>query len=70
MSERWATFDVYGTLVDWNGGIGSELARLWPDADAPELLERYHEIEPRVELEGSAALPGCAAPDAASAGGE
>ncbi len=53
MSERWATFDVYGTLVDWNDGIGSELARLWPGADAPELLERYNEIEPRVELEGS-----------------
>jgi 2-haloacid dehalogenase len=52
-AERWATFDVYGTLVDWNGGIRSELARLWPDADADELLQRYHEIEPRVELEGS-----------------
>jgi 2-haloacid dehalogenase len=50
---RWATFDCYGTLVDWEGGIGAQLARLWPDADAAELLERYHEIEPRVELEGS-----------------
>jgi 2-haloacid dehalogenase len=30
-----------------------EIARLWPDADADELLERYHEIEPRVQLEGS-----------------
>ena len=51
--DRWATFDCYGTLVDWNGGIGRELARLWPEADVQELLERYHEIEPRVELEGS-----------------
>ena len=50
---RWATFDCYGTLVDWNGGIGAQLARLWPDADVAGLLERYHEIEPRVELEGS-----------------
>jgi 2-haloacid dehalogenase len=50
---RWATFDCYGTLVDWNGGIGAELARLWPEADGGFLLERYHEIEPRVELEGS-----------------
>jgi 2-haloacid dehalogenase len=55
MRDRWATFDCYGTLVDWNGGIGRELARLWPDADAEALLERYHEIEPRVEL--NSALP-------------
>jgi 2-haloacid dehalogenase len=50
---KWATFDCYGTLIDWNRGIGGELARLWPDADARELLERYHRIEPRVELDGS-----------------
>ncbi len=55
MADRWATFDCYGTLIDWNGGIRATLARLWPDADADELLERYHEIEPRVELDG--ALP-------------
>jgi 2-haloacid dehalogenase len=52
-NERWATFDVYGTLVDWNGGIRRELARLWPGADTDEHVERYHEIEPRVQLEGS-----------------
>jgi 2-haloacid dehalogenase len=55
MADRWATFDCYGTLVDWETGIGRELARLWPDADAGMLRERYHEIEPRVELEGSLA---------------
>jgi 2-haloacid dehalogenase len=54
-ASRWATFDCYGTLVDWNGGIASTLAGLWPDADAAGLLERYHEIEPRVEL--APALP-------------
>ena len=53
MSDRWASFDCYGTLVDWNGGIRAELARLWPDADVDELLDRYHEIEPRVQLDGS-----------------
>ena len=53
MSQRWATFDCYGTLVDWEGGIGAELARIWPDEDADTLRERYHEIEPRVQLEGS-----------------
>ena len=53
MTARWASFDCYGTLVDWNGGIRGTLTRLWPDADGAELLERYHEIEPRVELDGS-----------------
>ncbi|HSK16591.1 MAG TPA: haloacid dehalogenase type II [Gaiellaceae bacterium] len=51
--DRFATFDCYGTLVDWNAGIRGQLARLWPEADADALLERYHEIEPRVQLEGS-----------------
>jgi 2-haloacid dehalogenase len=46
---RWATFDCYGTLIDWMGGIRTELARVWPEEDADGLLERYHEIEPRVE---------------------
>jgi 2-haloacid dehalogenase len=50
MSDRWATFDCYGTLIDWNGGIRRELARLWPEADSEALLARYHEIEPRVQL--------------------
>jgi 2-haloacid dehalogenase len=53
--ERWATFDCYGTLVDWETGIGRELARLWPGVDVDTLRERYHEIEPRVQLEGSLA---------------
>ena len=47
--ERWVTFDVYGTMIDWMAGIRTELARLWPDEDADRLLERYHELEPQVE---------------------
>ena len=47
---RWATFDCYGTLVDWNQGIQTTLDRLWPEADAAELLARYHEVEPRVQM--------------------
>ena len=54
MSERWASFDCYGTLIDWNGGIAAALRRLWPGEDQGRLLERYHEIEPRVQI-GSAA---------------
>jgi 2-haloacid dehalogenase len=48
---RWATFDCYGTLVDWNAGIRTELARLFGDADAGQLLERYHVLEPRIQAE-------------------
>jgi 2-haloacid dehalogenase len=51
MADRWATFDCYGTLIDWNAGIRGELARMFgPDA-APSLLRRYHEVEPQVEAE-------------------
>jgi 2-haloacid dehalogenase len=49
VSERWATFDCYGTLVDWMGGIRATLASLWPDSDADALLHRYHQIEPAVQ---------------------
>lgn len=49
MNDRWATFDCYGTLVDWFGGTRAALAELWPDADADALLERYLAIEPVVQ---------------------
>jgi 2-haloacid dehalogenase len=48
---RWATFDCYGTLIDWNGGIRRVLAGLWPAEDAAALLERYHALEPEIERE-------------------
>jgi 2-haloacid dehalogenase len=49
--SRWATFDVYGTLIDWNAGIGGVLERLYGAEQAPELLRRYHELEPEVQAE-------------------
>lgn len=49
MSDRWATFDCYGTLIDWLGGIRSTLARLWPDSDATALSTLYHQLEPAVQ---------------------
>jgi 2-haloacid dehalogenase len=49
--SRWATFDCYGTLVDWNAGIVAELGRLLGESDRERLLARYHEIEPRVQSE-------------------
>ncbi len=48
---RWATFDCYGTLVDWNRGIGAELSRLLGASDCDRLLDRYHQIEPRLQRE-------------------
>jgi 2-haloacid dehalogenase len=48
---RWATFDCYGTLVDWNAGIRAELERLIPEGDPDRLLDRYHEVERRVQRE-------------------
>lgn len=41
---RWATFDCYGTLVDWNAGIAAALGD-------PQLLDRYHRLEPVVQAE-------------------
>jgi 2-haloacid dehalogenase len=49
---RWATFDCYGTLIDWNGGIRTELARVFGEDHADELLTRYHELEPELERDG------------------
>jgi 2-haloacid dehalogenase len=42
--DRWATFDCYGTLVDWNAGLATALGD-------PALLARYHEVEPVVQAE-------------------
>jgi 2-haloacid dehalogenase len=50
-AERWATFDCYGTLIDWNLGIRRELERIFGVEIAPRLLERYHELEPEIESE-------------------
>jgi 2-haloacid dehalogenase len=49
--DRWATFDCYGTLIDWNGGIARELERLWGPNVTARLLARYHQIEPELQLE-------------------
>jgi 2-haloacid dehalogenase len=51
MAARWATFDCYGTLVDWNAGIEAELGRLFGSSVGGQQLARYHAIEPRVQRE-------------------
>ena len=50
--ERWATFDCYGTLIDWNGGIRRELARIFGEERADALLVRYHVLEAKLEADG------------------
>ncbi|HVA31037.1 MAG TPA: HAD-IA family hydrolase [Gaiellaceae bacterium] len=49
--ERWATFDCYGTLIDWNGGIGRSLERLFGADAAASLQHAYHQVEPEVQRE-------------------
>jgi 2-haloacid dehalogenase len=69
--ERWATFDCYGTLIDWNGGIRRELARVFGEERADALLYRYHGLEPQLEADGTRsyrevlteAMRGLGAPD-------
>ena len=51
MRDRWATFDCYGTLIDWNAGIRGVLERLAGAERAPELLRRYHDVERAVQAE-------------------
>jgi 2-haloalkanoic acid dehalogenase type II len=41
--DRYATFDCYGTLVDWNAGIRAVVGE--------DRLARYHELEPQVQAE-------------------
>jgi len=47
------TFDCYGTLIDWEGGITSafqqEAARAGVMLDANAIIEAYHQAEPDVE---------------------
>jgi 2-haloacid dehalogenase len=50
---RWATFDCYGTLIDWDGGVRRELSRVFGEDHAAEKLDRYHEIEPGLQRDGA-----------------
>jgi 2-haloacid dehalogenase len=49
--SRWATFDCYGTLIDWNAGIAGVVGSLFGAERTPELLARYHRLEPEVQAE-------------------
>jgi len=53
--DRWATFDCYGTLIDWNGGVGRELERLFGAEHVGRLLNGYHELEREIQHDRPAA---------------
>ena len=39
------SFDCYGTLIDWDSGLASQLQRIAPNQDTDELLQRYAVFE-------------------------
>jgi 2-haloacid dehalogenase len=50
--DRWASFDCYGTLIDWDGGVRAELVRVFGGERADELLAQYHAVEPELQASG------------------
>jgi len=51
MSRDWVTFDCYGTLADWLGGMRNALTPHVGADDAERLLHAYHDIEAQVEAQ-------------------
>jgi 2-haloacid dehalogenase len=49
VSRDWVTFDCYGTLADWLGGMRGALERHVGADDAERLLHAYHDLEAEVE---------------------
>lgn len=52
MSDRWLTFDCFGTLIDWRHGIRTTGELLFPGR-GEEYLDAYIALEAEVESEGS-----------------
>lgn len=50
MTDRWLTFDCYGTIIDWRTGMTSALESVAPGRSA-ELIDAYYSCEPQVEAE-------------------
>jgi 2-haloacid dehalogenase len=51
VADKWLTFDCYGTVADWNTGMGGALAGVAgvSQADARRLLAAYHQAELEIE---------------------
>jgi len=52
VSDRWLTFDCFGTLIDWRHGIRTTGELLFP-GHGPAFLDAYVTLEAEVEGEGS-----------------
>ncbi len=51
-SVEWITFDCYGTLIDWEGGVTDALSSFLPaPVDRAALAARYITVEAEVEHE-------------------
>ena len=51
MSDRWLTFDCFGTLIDWRHGIQTTGELLFPGRGA-DFLGAYIDLEAEVEADG------------------
>ena len=47
---RWATFDCYGTLIDWRHGISTGMELVFPGRGA-DLLDTFNRHEPQVQAQ-------------------
>ncbi len=57
MADRWATFDCYGTLIDWELGIARTLTEVWSEADEStieRLIRQRERIESEIERDSAA----------------
>ena len=52
MTDRWLTFDCFGTLIDWRHGIRTTGELLFPGHGA-DFLDAYIPLEAEVEGEGA-----------------
>src|SRR5258706_11219969 len=50
-SDRWLTFDCFGTLIDWRHGIRTTGELLFPGR-GPDFLAAYIDLEAAVESDG------------------
>ena len=50
--ERWASFDCYGTLIDWDGGVRRELARVFGEERGRREARRVPPLEPGLQESG------------------
>jgi 2-haloacid dehalogenase len=55
VADKWLTFDCYGTIADWNTGMGGPLEKI-VGRDADRLLSAYHQAELELEA-GPAWMP-------------